>query len=515
MSETTLASTGLMSKISDLFNNPLFSDVEIVFTNGSSHQRMYGHKLILSLRSKAFAHMFYEQKIEWDTIQLPAKKQSSFFLLFKFLYTDDVQFRTFEEAQDLCELATAYAVDELVEKCNSYLKQNKLTIENIFPRYECALKRNLDTLLKDCQDFVCSNSQLILQSTGFFKACPEVIEDIVKQDNLSLSTELELITAVLNWGKESLSRNQIYNEEKFLKESINRFLKHLRVLTLAPFEFEGLLKDFSIFSGYEGMVLTRKFYDPNCDVKFPESICCITTKRSGLLLNYNVSVELSLPEQLKPVSTNPVPSTVNNITYEVKYPAKETTVQSSQTIQKCTSSPDIRKSSLASSYMHGLSQTRLRDYIFPLMENNAYFASSFHRDVKSTVQFKMKSGNFMLCGVQLKVMNKGNSTDKLDVSVFVRGFLNNNFYKSYRKEFGDNVIAVNFKKQMLLKEGNTGELEVTVSNISLDQCNICNGDEPYELNNGLDFVCELCLSSNKKIEPGFIFSIWKLIYAKC
>lgn len=71
--------TGLLPKISSLFNCPTFSDVQFIFTcdNGTT-QRIFGHKLVLALRSKVFASMFFDEKESLCEVRIPASKKLAF-----------------------------------------------------------------------------------------------------------------------------------------------------------------------------------------------------------------------------------------------------------------------------------------------------------------------------------------------------------------------------------------------------------------------------------------------------
>lgn len=475
--------------------------------------------------------------------------------------------------------------------------QDTLTIQNIFSRYKHALKKNNTKLLKDCQDFVCSVTQQILISEDFFHASSIVVEDIVKLDNLFLSSELQIINAVLDWGVRSLIEKKCPCEEKYLRESIQPFLKHLRLLTLTPLEFKNFVKKYNIFNGYEIVMLTQKIVQPEDDVEVPEGFSSITVKRGSLVLKDTKSLadlgyvtkdllprksllptpvvsetgnlqygirNLVLTESLlstpvvseiqnqqyginKLVLTESLLSTpvvsqtqnqqygINNLvlaesllptpaaseTKSIKYNVKRFSVKdsdgsSSKSKQKFKSSPDIRNT-FKSPFPTCNLQNQVRNFLFPLTEGeHRNISSAFRSDINCSVAFKMKSGNLKLCGLELKVKNVGGVADNLQLSVELQGFSNHPFYETYMEKLCNSILTIKFSEVMVLKEGKRGELEVGIDSLALDRCSNCGCDQPYELNEGLDFACEFSIRSNRKNNSGSgtLFLINKLIYVR-
>lgn len=451
----------------------------------------------------------------------------SFLYFFRFLYTGDVQFRTFGEAQDLYELASDYGVEELAQKCHTYMLQGNLTLANVFSRYEYALKIQQDILLKDCQNFVCSNVRKILDSDGFMNASPEVVEDIVKLDNLPLSNELEIITAVLNWGLKNLRKNEEPDDVTNLRKSIEPFFKHLRILSLTSAEFLCLVKEYNIFTAFETSLLTQKIMMPESNIKLPENLCCITSKRGSVIVSNITSTKYEQSHSVKsnsPMSVRSNPTTSSNpptfrqsdnkkIGYEVrKYSSKNDNSPGFK--QKFNSTPNIiREIQLP---VPNFSQNLLRDFQFPLTRSDMSFKLSFQNDIKSWVVMKMKSGNLSLYGFELKVKNKNEKKEELEISVDLQGFSKQRFEKSYKMELRNDVLSIKFSKPMKLLEGTRGKLEVSIENLFLDRCSHISKKQ-YELNSGLNFECEFCIDSNKKTDDdgNFLFLISRLIYASC
>ena len=454
-----------------------------------------------------------------------------------------MQFHSYEEAQDLYELASDYQVEELVKKCHDYMLQGRLTLLNIFSKYEHALKIQFDVLLNDCRNFVCINAEAVFESKEFLKTSHEIVEDIIKLDNLSLATELQVIKAVLNWGAESLKRNEIPDNEKNLRNIINPFLKHLRILSLTPEEFQNLVKEYDIFSSYESTVLFQRIMIPEFNNRLPKNFCSITSKRGAANLSHRTSFEPNLYDLGQSASFNSIPSNSqksvkslspkllqpdppmsvwsdlpksrqtdnNKLSYEVsKYSPKSTNVPSGSK-QKFNSSPNI----LDIRFPPPNFSQNLRDFIFPLKESEKSFKLSFRKDIKCSVIMTLKSGNLAFHGFEMKV-KRSEKKEKLELSVDLQGFSKQRFEKSYNMELQNNVYLVRFPQPMKLLEGCKGKLEVCIDDLFLDRCYQV-GKKDYELNCGLNFECEFSIDSNNKTNDGeqLVFLINKLIYMPC
>lgn len=399
--------------------------------------------------------------------------------------------------------------------------QGNLTFVNVFSRYEHALKRQLDVLLKDCRNFVCSNIRMIFESDDFINASPEVVKDIVKLDNLPVSTELEIIRAILKWGLKSLRRNEVPDDETNLRKSIDPFLKYLRILSLTSEEFQCLVKQYNIFTAFETVLLTQKIMMPESNIKLPENFCCLTLKRGAAVVSNVTSSKYQQHNSVKSnspmsVRSNPTKSRYsdnNKIGYEVRKYSSKNNNASSGFKQKFNSSPNIIRD--IEFPVPNFSQNFLRDFQFSLTKSEMSFKTSFPSDIRSWVVMTMKSGNLALHGFELKVKNKTEKTEELEIFVDLQGF-SKHYEKLYKLQLQNDVLFVKLPKPLKLLEGSKGRLEVSVEDLNLGRC--CQtGKKLYELNSGLNFECEFCIDSNKKTDDDgkVLFLINKLIYVPC
>lgn len=277
---------GIAPKITSLLNNEMFSDVVFLFESDDRPSSVvYGHKLILALRSEYFATRFYKSKENSQLMKLPENIRIPFHDMLRFLYTDDVHLQkfTFEEVEDLHVVSKQFGVKELTARCLEYLLNERITIQNVFSRYEGALSNNVDTLLKHCKNFIKNEAVSVFESSQFDEASVVVVEDILKQDDLAVSTELTIVNAVLRWGIAKCKRENIPLDDKSLREQIYPFLKYLRFLTLSAEEFQSILAKHNIFTGYESTILTCKILQPLSEITIPEYVCDFTNKRKNVV----------------------------------------------------------------------------------------------------------------------------------------------------------------------------------------------------------------------------------------
>lgn len=147
-------------RLSHFFNDEEFSDVTFVVQG----QKVYGHRMVLSLVSDCFRAMFTTGFRESDMleIEIPDCSHRGFLALMEYIYTGhlppmDVSGQ--DQDAHLCrlvemlELADRFFLDHLKQLCESMLQTfvNGDTVESIL---QVAQKANATQLLAICDHFV-------------------------------------------------------------------------------------------------------------------------------------------------------------------------------------------------------------------------------------------------------------------------------------------------------------------------------------------------------------------------
>lgn len=189
-------------------NNSLMSDVSFVVRNASGvEESIAAHKFVLAVSSPVFYAMFYGELAESkNKIVLPDCDSESFLEFLRFLYSDKVDLSG-RCVMQVSYLAKKYIVPELETKCTNFLKEN-LSPENVFDILPLAKKFDEDELVVRCWEVVDRSTQVALQSETFPSITKELLEEVVKRDDLMIH-EIELFQAVDRWATAECERKDL------------------------------------------------------------------------------------------------------------------------------------------------------------------------------------------------------------------------------------------------------------------------------------------------------------------
>ena len=198
----------LTERVEFLLNNSLMSDVSFVVRNASGEEEsIAAHKFVLAVSSPVFYAMFYGELAESkNKIVLPDCDSESFLEFLRFLYSDKVTLSEGSVMQ-VSYLAKKYIVPELETKCTNFLKEN-LSPENVFDILPLAKKFDEEELVIRCWEVVERSTQVALQSETFPSITKELLEEVVKRENLAIH-EIELFQAVDRWATAECERKDL------------------------------------------------------------------------------------------------------------------------------------------------------------------------------------------------------------------------------------------------------------------------------------------------------------------
>lgn len=224
----------LVDCVSYLLNNELNSDVQFHFKNENTI--LYGHKLIIGVRSSVFNTMFYghltmakENQNEFEIVDVTP---SSFLEMLKFIYTDDAKISDNNFAE-VMYAAHKYSINYLEKMCCDYVKQ-KLTTENCCSYLRQCLVYN-NGLSKDCLDKIDKNINLIMSQNFWKDLSEDEIITILKRDSLDVN-EIDLFEGVMKWAKYSCGTKGVEATTHNIRETFKIF-EMVRFPTMTLEEF--------------------------------------------------------------------------------------------------------------------------------------------------------------------------------------------------------------------------------------------------------------------------------------
>ena len=198
----------LTERVEFPLNNSLMSDVSFVVRNASGEEEsLAAHKFVLAVSSPVFYSMFYGKAPERrKEIDLPDCDSESFLELLRFLYSDKVDL-TGGSVMQVWYLAKKYIVPELETACTNFLKEH-LSPENVFDILPLAKKFEEEEVVVRCWEVIDISTQDALQSETFPGITRELLEEVVKRDDLTIR-EIDLFQAVDRWATAECKRKDL------------------------------------------------------------------------------------------------------------------------------------------------------------------------------------------------------------------------------------------------------------------------------------------------------------------
>jgi hypothetical protein len=118
----------------------------------------------------------------------------------------------------------------------------------------------------------------VIAEPNFEDISPTTLEMILLQDNLKVSSELDLIDASLRWARKEAERKALTPDGMGMREALGSVLSHLRFLTLTPAQFADGPALSEILSRDESFAILLNISSPG-RVSMPDGLCTRTDRR--------------------------------------------------------------------------------------------------------------------------------------------------------------------------------------------------------------------------------------------
>ncbi|XP_067002470.1 BTB/POZ domain-containing protein 6-B [Anabrus simplex] len=215
-----------------------WSDCRFVVGTEPHQQEFSGHKLLLAMSSPVFEAMFFGGMAEKnDAIPILDVQPDAFKALLEYIYTDNINLQSFDQACELCYVAKKYMLPYLVEECTKYLWED-LYPKNACRAYEFAKLFEEPILMEKCLRIISAETEEVLHESSFEDIELSTLVTMLELDELSVSSELELYEAVQRWAVRECTRKGLSPEEgKSLRSVLGHAIGKIRFLTLTPTQF--------------------------------------------------------------------------------------------------------------------------------------------------------------------------------------------------------------------------------------------------------------------------------------
>lgn len=215
-----------------------WSDCKFIVGQEPHQQVLEGHKVFLAMSSPVFEAMFYGGMAEKnDPIPIRDVQPEAFKALLEYIYTDRVDLGSFELACELCYCAKKYMLPFLVEECTKFLWSD-LSPKKACRAYEFAKLFEEPVLMEKCLQIICTRTLDVLKESSWEEVELGTLITVFEQNDLQISSEIELFNAVERWAKAECTRKTLDPaDSKSLRSVIGNSLTKIRFLTLTPQEF--------------------------------------------------------------------------------------------------------------------------------------------------------------------------------------------------------------------------------------------------------------------------------------
>ncbi|XP_011506518.1 PREDICTED: BTB/POZ domain-containing protein 6-like isoform X2 [Ceratosolen solmsi marchali] len=258
-----------------------WSDCKFIVGQEPHQQILEGHKIFLAMSSPVFEAMFYGSMAEKnDPIPIRDVQPEAFKALMEYIYTDTVEFGSFELACELCYCAKKYMLPFLVEECTRFLWSD-LSIKKACRAYEFAKLFEEPVLMEKCLQIICSKTSEVLNESSWDEVEQGTVLTLLDQEALQITSETDLFNALERWAKAECVRKLLEpSDPKALKSVIGNALTKIRFLTLTPQEFaEGPGKSLLLMQ-QEAFSILMNISSNKSNVPMPEAFSINTTVRA-------------------------------------------------------------------------------------------------------------------------------------------------------------------------------------------------------------------------------------------
>ncbi|XP_050309392.1 uncharacterized protein LOC126745555 [Anthonomus grandis grandis] len=186
------------------------------------------HKLVLACCSPVFEKMLFGD-LATDEVHVEDVKIEEFTQMLEYIYTESISFSSISNAWSVFYVAQKYFINDLVEICLNYVKQN-VTLSTLVLSFEYSELYNLNNMkVAYMRDIIQAVGSVM---EGDYHMKPSTLRSILNED--LLITKSDLVCKILNWALvececRDLAANpetlvQILKQENLLKHINKRWL---------------------------------------------------------------------------------------------------------------------------------------------------------------------------------------------------------------------------------------------------------------------------------------------------
>lgn len=272
----------LSHRANHVLNSGQWSDCSFLVGNENNQKTIHGHRLILAMSSPVFETMFYGGLPEKNEkpIEILDVQPEAFRALLQYIYTDEINLKSFDQVCEICYAAKKYMIPALVKQCTEFI-WGDLYPGNVCRAYEFALLFEEPRLIGKCLQIIEKRTDEVLKDPSFEEMGLSTLRTILKQENLNVS-ELVLWDALLNWAVQECGRQSLEVNPENQRKVLGECFGMVRFLTLKPSEFANGPAMSGLLTKEESYSLLMNISSPGV-APLPSTICKTCKSRQKVL----------------------------------------------------------------------------------------------------------------------------------------------------------------------------------------------------------------------------------------
>lgn len=233
-----------MNHLTSTKQNKSFTDVTFIVGPAQHSKKYVGHRVLLAMTSPVFETMFYGDMADKNKyIRIADVAPIGFENLLRFAYTDSLKLGSVEDAMLTAYAAKKYLLPELLRECLSFIEAN-IGHGNACVVFEFAQVLNSHQLVLQAMNIMDRQTSQLLGRKSLCSAQASTIEFIANRRYLSLASEYQLASALLQWSLAECRRRDL-NPNNWLQVRAlmleHNLLGGIRFLAMSQQEFARFL----------------------------------------------------------------------------------------------------------------------------------------------------------------------------------------------------------------------------------------------------------------------------------
>ncbi|XP_062524244.1 kelch-like protein 40a isoform X2 [Bombyx mori] len=206
-----------------------------------SGKKFKAHKLILGISSPVFEAMLYGPLSNNNDIHIPDIEPEIFQLILNYIYTDNVDITSIEQAFDLLYASRKYLLEHLTKTCIEYIKEN-VTIDNVIEVLNYPDYMHDKQLTTYAVNLFCAHAYYLFQR-HIQVISPLCLKTVLQSDEINI-TEKDLIKFIFEWAANYCEQENI----PITFENKQRILINLELFDLLRFKTLSVVELHEIYS---------------------------------------------------------------------------------------------------------------------------------------------------------------------------------------------------------------------------------------------------------------------------